>query len=207
MSWQQAWVIVLVAAGAGFPAACNGAQDAPRRQPAEVDQEVMVLGPFPLGELCRRMSAVDIQAIPKGGGPSEEALVKALNRCKAYLLVRRWRSPQSRKWVLRGKRDDFKVVLEGKFSYVLSDMKGEDFKINVSGATFSVDNLYTDWGPRGDTPPHGRARIGIQLETSPYRNVNVPGLSHRDLNFVSPPFQLTVNGEVRWGTEQHPSKK
>jgi len=46
----------------------------------------MVLGSYSLGDLYQKFA--NRQDIPGGGGPSHEAIVQALNRCNAYLLVR-----------------------------------------------------------------------------------------------------------------------
>src|SRR5438046_2203716 len=49
-------------------------------------EEIILLGPFTLADLCTKSPGKFFEKRARDGGPTKEAILKALNACKLYVL-------------------------------------------------------------------------------------------------------------------------
>jgi hypothetical protein len=155
------------------------------------EEEVVLVGPFLLGDLYAQMDDKELLTnIPEGGGPSNKAIIRTLNKCKVYIIDKRKRPTQKGgKAFLSDSRP--KVVLEGKLSFTLEDKKGKLFKIHVMEAKMGGS---TNWRLFDRSIRCRGANIFIRLGTSPYRfSEDVLAL---DLGFHSEALFWEASGKV-----------
>jgi hypothetical protein len=165
-------------------------------------EEIVIAGPFLLGELYKEMEDKRLRGarIPLGGGPRNEHIIRALNKCKLYIIDKRKKAISSSKRIKYSLASFApKLVLEGEFSFHLNDAKGKNFKIHVKETRFQGTGT---WQQVDGSIPYRRSQIFVRLETTPYCDAATHGrqlvVYEHGFNFFSQTFYWDPDGTVLW---------
>jgi hypothetical protein len=164
--------------------------------------EILIIGPLNLGEVYQNMSRTDREKgsnerIPAGGGPKQVVIVKALSKCKIYLIGGRKKATRNRAaWEFCSPVGAPGVLVGGTLSFTLKDDKGKDFGIHVKAIRLiSLDYVVGESGK----PRLARGRLAVELGTSPYCVTNMPGGDVNGvigLSFLSGPLYWDLTGKL-----------
>lgn len=166
-------------------------------------QEVMLLGPLPLGEIYQKMGSKKMRhAIPDGGGPTDAEILEATKRTRCYIIARKRFSARLNRWLLDDS-EEYKLVLQGSGGFRLKNRQNERFDIHIRKVQLVVLDVHNN-----KNPPLCLCRIAIEFNTSPYRSVpDEPGITALDLCFDTTPLQWDVNGKLEWQTTKSESRR
>jgi hypothetical protein len=117
--------------------------------------ELMLMGPFSLGDLYESQKGRLGNEHTDGQGPSDEDIAKAFGQCQLYVIDKKVMI-KAGEW--RFADDDFpKIALSGKLYFELKDNKDSDFKIYFE--KMSIGDTRTNYTTN---PPCRHFRIGFQ---------------------------------------------
>jgi hypothetical protein len=100
---------------------------------APAKEEVFLLGPFTLADLCEKGGNFAREYAAEGG-PSEADLLRSLATCKLFLVDKK--VPEPKGWSFAEEGKYAKVVVDGPCRFELKDKKGSPFTIQIIRCSF-----------------------------------------------------------------------
>jgi hypothetical protein len=116
---------IKLASATGLASLLSGGSDARAVEP--VKGELMLMGPFPLGELYESQKRSLGNEHTDGQGPTDEDIAKAFNQCQLYVIDKKVIA-KAGEW--RFADEEYpRMALSGEVHFELKDNKDADFKI------------------------------------------------------------------------------
>jgi hypothetical protein len=180
--------------------------EASNQNPTVRRHERLVVGPLPLGDLFKGAKS-EIYHMDAAGGPKEADVLKAMNRCKLWLIDRKELDARTGKWTFSwGEPREGripKLLLEGEFAYRLRDQEGNDFHINIEYLGHGDGDIKEPPGK----PWQRRITFSVKLATSPFPyKEGGKGAKVKDISAISRSLYWDVNGKT-WLDEVKAEKK
>jgi hypothetical protein len=97
-------------------------------------EELVVLGPFPVGDLYSKLEQMDF--MEKQNKLDKKEIVKALNNCKFYVID--WKRRQKGGWTYSeaSEKKRPKILLEGRLSFSFTGKSGDSLYLHLEGIRF-----------------------------------------------------------------------
>jgi hypothetical protein len=183
--------LLILAAGMTALASVTG------QQPAS-NQQMVLYGPFPLGDLYFKAVSKNPQyGVHPHTGIDPKALEKAMNQCKVYVLD--WKRQPGGKgpWILIDYdiKTRPKVLLEGPLSFTLTGRQGQELRIQVQAVKLA--------GMDNDARRLSRKScIYFRLEKNflppPQKEDQFPAAGMEVINLLTETLTWDVQGKTSW---------
>jgi hypothetical protein len=142
-----------LAAFLGTPSQSTAAE-APRSD----KREIILLGPFSLGDWFRE-SKVKIDGVFNLGAPARDDIIKSFHDCTLFLLDQRIITDPKKPRFADGKKDDPRLLATGKLHHNWEE-KGKSFTIQIAELSAAVSR--TNYSAR---PPTQQVHVNVGLKT------------------------------------------